>query len=170
MKLLIVSDIHGSESAAVKAVKLFNEKNCDYMLLLGDVLYHGPRNPLPDSHNPQGVAAALNAIKDRIIAVRGNCDAEIDQVLLDFPCMSDYVMVVDGPRKLFATHGHVFSPDNLPKLHGVSYFFSGHTHISYVEKKGDLTLCNPGSCSLPKDGKAPSVVFYEDGQLTLISI
>mgnify|MGYP003346328674 CR=1 FL=1 len=99
-----------------------------------------------------------------------NCDAEIDQVLLDFPCMSDYVMVVDGPRKLFATHGHVFSPDNLPKLHGVSYFFSGHTHISYVEKKGDLTLCNPGSCSLPKDGKAPSVAFYEDGQLTLISI
>ena len=89
MKLLIVSDIHGSETSAVKVVELFKKENCDYMLLLGDVLYHGPRNPLPEGHNPKGVAEVLNGIKDKIIAVRGNCDAEIDQMLLEFPCMAD---------------------------------------------------------------------------------
>ena len=169
MKLLIVSDIHGSETAAVRAVELYKKENCDYAVLLGDVLYHGPRNPLPEGHNPKGVADALNSIKDRIIAVRGNCDAEIDQMLLDFPCMSDYALLIDEKRKLFFTHGHVYNPDNLPKLYGVNYFFYGHTHVSQIVKKDDLIICNPGSCSLPKDGKAPSVVIYNDGKLELYS-
>ena len=170
MKLLIVSDIHGSETAAVKSVELFKKEKCDYMVLLGDVLYHGPRNPLPGGHNPKGVAEVLNGIKDRIIAVRGNCDAEIDQMLLEFPCMSDYVMLVDGDKKLFLTHGHNYSPENLPKLYGISYFFSGHTHVSEITKKGDLTICNPGSCSLPKDGKGPSVALYDNGRITILSL
>lgn len=170
MKLCVVSDIHGSQTAAEKAVKMFENEKCDYMLLLGDVLYHGPRNPLPEGHNPQGAAKALNTIKDKIIAVRGNCDADIDQMLLEFPCMAEYVIIVDGPRKIFATHGHIYSPDNLPKLHGISYFFSGHTHVSYVEKRGELTLCNPGSCALPKDGKGPSLAIYEDGNIAIVPL
>ena len=170
MKLLIVSDIHGSETAAIKAVELYKKENCDYMLLLGDVLYHGPRNPLPEGHNPKGVAEALNSIKDKIIAVRGNCDAEIDQMLLDFPCMGEYVMLIDGDKKLFLTHGHTYSPENLPKLHGLSYFFSGHTHVSGITKNGDLTICNPGSCALPKDGKAPSVAMYNNGNISIVPL
>lgn len=170
MKLCVVSDIHGSQTAAEKAVKMFENEKCDYMLLLGDVLYHGPRNPLPEGHNPQGAAKALNTIKDKIIAVRGNCDADIDQMLLEFPCMAEYVIIVDGPRKIFATHGHIYGPDNLPKLHGISYFFSGHTHVSYVEKRGELTLCNPSSCALPKDGKGPSIAIYEDGNIRIVPL
>ena len=170
MKALIVSDIHGSETAAIKAVELYKKENCAYMLWLGDVLYHGPRNPLPEGHNPKGVAEVLNSIKDRIIAVRGNCDAEIDQMLLEFPCMSEYVMLIDGERKLFLTHGHTFSPENLPKLHGISYFFSGHTHVSGITKNGDLTMCNPGSCALPKDGKPPSVAIYSEGEIKILTI
>lgn len=170
MKLIIVSDVHGSEIAAVKAVKLFYKQKCDYLLLLGDVLYHGPRNPLPDSHNPKAVAEIFNSINDRIIAVRGNCDAEIDQKLLDFPCMADYALVVDGSSKIFATHGHIYNKEHMPKLHGITYFISGHTHISGIDKQGDITFFNPGSCALPKDGKEPSVAIYEDGQLNIIGI
>ncbi len=170
MKLLIVSDIHGSETAALKAVELFKKEKCEYMLLLGDVLYHGPRNPLPEGHNPKGVAAVLNGIKDSIVEVRGNCDDAIDQLLLDFPCMADYVMLVDGDKKLFLTHGHNYSPENLPKLYGISYFFSGHTHVSGITKNGSITICNPGSCALPKDGKAPSVAIYDNGVIEIIPI
>lgn len=170
MKLCIASDIHGSQTATKKIVKVFKEENCDYLLLLGDILYHGPRNPLPEGHNPQGVAEILNSVKESIIAVKGNCDAEIDQMLLEFPCMGEYTMIVDGSRKIFATHGHTYSPENLPKLHGISYFFSGHTHISYVEKRGDLTLCNPSSASLPKDGKDPSVAIYENGNIKIVPL
>jgi hypothetical protein len=170
MKLLIVSDIHGSETAAIKAVEMFKKENCEYMLLLGDVLYHGPRNPLPEGHNPKGVAESLNSIKDKIISVRGNCDADIDQMLLEFPCMADYVLLVDGKNRIFATHGHIYSPENLPKLYGLSFFFSGHTHVSEISKKGDLTICNPGSCALPKDGKAPSVAIYDNGDLRIVPI
>ena len=168
MKLLIVSDIHGSETAAIKDFNLFEKDNCDYLVLLGDVLYHGPRNPLPVGHNPKGVANALNAVKDKIISVRGNCDAEIDQMLLEFPCMADYVMLVDGDKKLFFTHGHHYSPDNLPNLYGLSYFFSGHTHVSGITRNQDLIICNPGSCALPKDGKAPSVALYDNGKLNIL--
>lgn len=167
MKLIIVSDIHGSETAAVKAVDMFKKENCDYMLLLGDVLYHGPRNPLPEGHNPKGVAETLNSIKEKIIAVRGNCDAEIDQMLLEFPCMADYVMLVDGERKIFATHGHMYSPENLPKLYGISYFFSGHTHVAGVTKKDGLTICNPGSSALPKEGKPASIAIYNNGDVKI---
>ena len=170
MKLLIVSDIHGSETAAIKAVEMFKKENCEYMLLLGDVLYHGPRNPLPEGHNPKGVAESLNSIKDKIISVRGNCDADIDQMLLEFPCMADYLLLVDGKNRIFATHGHIYSPENLPKLYGLSFFFSGHTHVSEISKKGDLTICNPGSCALPKDGKAPSVAIYDNGDLRIVPI
>ena len=170
MKLLIVSDIHGSETAAIKAVEMFKKENCEYMLLLGDVLYHGPRNPLPEGHNPKGVAESLNSIKDKIISVRGNCDADIDQMLLEFPCMADYLLLVEGKNRIFATHGHIYSPENLPKLYGLSFFFSGHTHVSEISKKGDLTICNPGSCALPKDGKAPSVAIYDNGDLRIVPI
>lgn len=168
MKLLIVSDIHGSETAAEKAVALYEKENCDYIVLLGDVLYHGPRNPLPDGHNPKGVANVLNSVKNKIISVRGNCDAEIDQMLLEFPCMADYVMLIDGDKKLFFTHGHHYSPDNLPSLYGLSYFFSGHTHVSGITKNQNLIICNPGSCALPKDGKAPSVALYDNGKLNIL--
>jgi putative phosphoesterase len=144
---------------------------CDGMLLLGDILYHGPRNPLPPGHNPQKVFELLNAHSEKIIACRGNCDAEIDQMVLDFPIMSDYCLVVDGTRKLFVTHGHIWSPENLPQLRRGDIFFSGHTHIQTLETNGDgIIICNPGSVSLPKDKTPAGFAVYTSESLALYDI
>ena len=117
MKLLIASDIHGSAYYAKKVIESFEKEKADKLLLLGDILYHGPRNDLPFEHNPKEVIALLNPLSDKILCVRGNCEAEVDQMVLDFPCLADYIIVnVDGIN-IFATHGHIFGENNPPKLH-----------------------------------------------------
>ncbi len=157
------------------------------MALLGDLLYHGPRNDLPDGYAPREVARMLNGLAGRIVAVRGNCDAEVDQMVLEFPCMADYALLADGPHTLFLTHGHVkgMTPDDLPGLPPASAFLSGHTHVkrlvrTSVHAEGRRTaqqagaaddgkkivLANPGSASLPKDGSA-SFAVYDDGRFFL---
>ena len=118
MRYLILSDLHGSETYLRPMLSLFEEQGFDFLILLGDILYHGPRNPLPEGHNPQGVVNLLNTYSDRIIACRGNCDAEVDQMLLNFPCLSDYSLIVDEGIKLFATHGHRYTAENFPKSPG----------------------------------------------------
>lgn len=112
MKFLVCSDIHGSETACKKIVYKFFEEKCDKIILLGDILYHGPRNPLPEGHNPKGVIALLNPLAEKIICCRGNCDAEVDQMVLNFPCLADYTLTYDGNIEIFASHGHVYSPLN----------------------------------------------------------
>jgi putative phosphoesterase len=151
MKYFIISDIHGSLLATEKAIAQFEKSNAAFLCILGDILYHGPRNSLPGGHNPKGVADLLNKYREAIIAVRGNCDAEVDQLLLNFPCMSDYALIVDEGRRLFLTHGHVYMEDELPyALPAGSVLLSGHTHIWRLEHKSGITCCNPGSISLPK--------------------
>jgi putative phosphoesterase len=151
MKYFIISDIHGSSLAAEKAVARFEKSNAAFLCILGDVLYHGPRNSLPGGHDPKGVVEILNKHCEAIIAVRGNCDAEVDQLLLNFPCMSDYALIVDEGRRLFLTHGHVYMEDELPyALPAGSILLSGHTHIWRLEEKAGIISCNPGSVSLPK--------------------
>jgi uncharacterized protein len=166
MKYLICSDIHGSFAAAQKLVKHFNELACDYMVILGDTLYFGPRNPFPEEYVPAKVAELLNSLSDKVIAVRGNCDSEVDQFVLDFPILSDYVLIIDEGRRLFITHGHVYSPEKMPKLGKNDFFFFGHTHVRTLETQNAITICNPGSASMPKDNMPPAFAIYESGQIS----
>ena len=162
MKLVIASDIHGSAKWCREAMRVIEEEAPDKVLLLGDLLYHGPRNPLPDEYAPAEVASMLNSIANQIVAVRGNCDAEVDQMMLDFPCMADYALVIDGIRQLYCTHGHLQDLSSLPPLPGDSAFLFGHFHVKRNEMAGGIRLFNPGSAALPKDGSC-SVGLYKDG-------
>lgn len=174
MKFLIASDIHGSAYWAERLMSAIEEEQPDRVILLGDLLYHGPRNDLPRDYAPKRVILLLNDLvkSGRVIAVRGNCEAEVDQMVLEFPCMSDSALVMDSDgRELFCTHGHVFgagmhnSVDNAPVLPVGSALVYGHTHIKVNEesqKHPGLWLFNPGSVSIPKDG-THSYGIYEDG-------
>jgi len=154
MKIFVVSDIHGSIYYLEKALECFKKEEADYILILGDILYHGPRNPLPKDYNPKLVAEKLNLYKDKIIALRGNCDSEVDQMLLEFPIMSDFTNLFLGDKRIFATHGHLFTEEELPMGKG-DILISGHTHLPLAEKK-DTYIFNPGSITLPKEGNPHS--------------
>lgn len=162
MKLVIASDIHGSATWCAEVLRVVEDINPDKIVLLGDLLYHGPRNPLPDGYAPAEVAAMLNPLAERIVSVRGNCDAEVDQMMLEFPCMADYAWIVDGDRRLYCTHGHLWDPDNLPPLPAGSAFVYGHFHVKRNEMVDGIRLFNPGSAGLPKDG-SHSVGLYDNG-------
>ncbi len=162
MKLLIASDIHGSAYWCGRLMELMEEFDPDHLILLGDLLYHGPRNDLPRDYAPKQVIPMLSKFADRIIAVRGNCEAEVDQMVLPFPCMADFSQLqVDG-NLLYLTHGHHHSPDNLPPLKEGSLFLSGHTHVKLDEVRNGIRCLNPGSVSIPKDG-SHSCLLYENG-------
>ena len=165
MKLLIASDIHGSALAARKIVGAFWDEKCDYMLLLGDILYHGPRNALPGEYDCKETAIALNSIKDKIWCVRGNCDAEVDQMVLEFPITADYMQIPINGKVLFATHGHHFGPDYLPPIGSCDILFCGHFHVPEHRQIGDLLYCNPGSTSIPKGGSCPSYIIMDDNKI-----
>ena len=162
MKIVIASDIHGSATWCARLVDVVESEQPDQLILLGDLLYHGPRNPLPDGYDPQAVANMLNPLAERIVAVRGNCDAEVDQMMLEFPCLADYALVLDGSTRLFCAHGHLLAPDDPPRLAQRSVFLSGHTHVKTDEIRGGIRFVNPGSISLPKDG-SHSLAVYENG-------
>ena len=152
MKLLIASDIHGSAYWCRKLMEQIEAENPDRVILLGDLLYHGPRNDLPREYAPKEVIPMLSSLKEKILAVRGNCEAEVDQMVLPFPCMADYAMVEADGTTLYLTHGHLHTPDNLPPLPAGSVFLSGHTHIKLDKVVGGIRCLNPGSVSIPKDG------------------
>ncbi|MGL6174045.1 MAG: phosphodiesterase [Cellulosilyticaceae bacterium] len=170
MKYMIISDIHGSKSFTEHVLNVFEHEHCDKLIILGDILYHGPRNPLPIGHDPQGVVSLLNAYASQIIAVRGNCEAEVDQMLLDFPCLSDYALIVDNGTTLFATHGHIYSETNLPKLHAGDFFFYGHTHLWVSKVQDGLNICNPGSISLPKENRPATYAIYENNKVHIYTL
>jgi putative phosphoesterase len=170
MKYMIISDIHGSETYLQDVLHLFEEKHCDFLILLGDILYHGPRNPLPIGHNPQGVVKLLNDYAPKIIACRGNCDAEVDQMLLKFPCLSDYTLIVDEGIRIFATHGHIYNAENFPKSDTKNIFLYGHTHLWELTMQGDTLICNPGSISLPKEERPATYAIYEKNTLAVYTL
>lgn len=168
MKLLIASDIHGDAEALRELARRVEEEAPDRILLLGDLLYHGPRNDLPKGYAPKEAIPILNGWADRVVAVRGNCDAEVDQMVLDFPCRSDDAQLFMDGRLLYLTHGHLAgrTPKDPPRLPAGSAFLSGHTHKKVLERRGGLLFVNPGSPSLPKDG-VPSFATCEDGVFAL---
>lgn len=165
MKLLIASDLHGSLPATQAVVDCFEREQCDLLCLLGDILNYGPRNGLPTGLDPQGVAALLNSHAQHIIAVRGNCDSEVDQMLLHFPIMADYALVVDATKRLFLTHGHIYNEQNLPPLEGIDAFFYGHTHLRVLQpsEEGRPLICNTGSPTFPKGGNPPTFAIWDNG-------
>ena len=167
MKLLIASDIHGSAYYCGKLMEVLEREHPDKLLLLGDLLYHGPRNDLPRDYAPKQVIEMLSRHKDRIAAVRGNCEAEVDQMVLPFSCMADFVqMDVDGTL-FHLTHGHHENPEALPPLPEGSVFLSGHTHVKMDEVRGGIRCINPGSVSIPKDG-SHSCMIYDNGVFTVV--
>ena len=169
MKLVIASDIHGSAKWCREVMKVIEQQAPDKVVLLGDLLYHGPRNPLSDGYATGEVASMLNDIAKHVVAVRGNCDAEVDQMMLDFPCMADFAIVMDGSRQLYCTHGHLWSPNSLPPLEEGAAFLYGHFHVKRNEVVEGIRLFNPGSAALPKDG-THSVGLYEDGDFSFVEL
>ena len=170
MNWLIVSDIHGSAYYCRRALETFEREGAERLLLLGDVLYHGPRNDLPRDYAPKEVAAQLNAMADRVLGVRGNCDAEIDQAVLAFPIMADYALLCEGGKSVFATHGHLFAPDCLPPLHAGEILLSGHTHVPLCTERAGIVCLNPGSAAIPKEGSPHSCMTLEDGVFRWIDL
>ena len=166
MKLLVVSDIHGSLFYTKKMVEIMEKEEVDKVILLGDLYYHGPRNPLPKEYNPQAVIQLLNSIKDKIIAIRGNCDSEVDQMVLEFPIMADYNIIPLNNRKLMASHGHIYHEKQLPNsLVEGDIFIFGHIHIPVLEQKDGVYILNPGSATLPKENHPNSYGILENHHL-----
>ena len=165
MKWMIASDIHGSAYYCEKLLEAYKREQADRLLILGDILYHGPRNDLPRDYAPKKVIEMLNAVADRITCVRGNCEAEVDQMVLNFPCMSDTAVVLDDESgvSMYMSHGHIYSPEKLPPMPKNSVFLSGHTHVLSIERKNGMLCLNPGSISLPKGGNPKSYATYCGG-------
>lgn len=170
MKLMFVSDIHGSEYWLDKALEVYEEGEFDRLVLLGDLLYHGPRNPLPKGYEPQKVLAKLNALSQSLVAIRGNCEAEVDQMVLDFEVLNEQSHILLEDRDFFLCHGHHLYEEHLPKLKDGTVICHGHTHIPRIERIGNCIVFNPGSISLPKMETPPCYGVYEAGELSVISL
>lgn len=162
MKWFIASDIHGSSFYCKKMLEAYDREQADRLLLLGDLLYHGPRNDLPEGYAPKEVIALLNERKDQLLCVRGNCEAEVDQMVLQFPVLADYCILDLGNRLAYLTHGHHTSVDNPPALQPGDLFFQGHTHVPYFEKREGVFYMNPGSVSLPKENSWHGYLILEN--------
>ena len=163
MKLMIASDIHGDYACAKKLVDSFFTSCADKLLILGDILYHGPRNDLPMGYAPKEVIALLNPLRDKLLCVRGNCDTEVDQMVLDFPILADYSYIVTDGVEIFATHGHNYNMDTVKNLSKGAVLLHGHTHVPAAITFGnDNVYINPGSVSIPKENSPKSYIIYEN--------
>lgn len=162
MKWFIASDIHGSAKYCRQMLAAFEREKADRILLLGDILYHGPRNDLPDEYAPKEVIAMLNPLKDTILCTRGNCEAEVDQMVLSFPVLADYAFICDGKTNIFATHGHNYNCGSLPPLHKGDILLHGHTHVPKCDVMDGFIYMNPGSVSIPKENSEHSYMTLED--------
>lgn len=163
MKWMIASDIHGSAYYCEKMIRQFEDEKADRLLLLGDLLYHGPRNDLPEDYRPKAVIEMLNGMRENLLCVRGNCDCEVDQMVLQFPILADYALLEAGERLIFATHGHLYHEDNLPPLKKGDILLYGHTHVPVRREKDGILCMNPGSVSIPKQGSAHGYMTLEGG-------
>ncbi len=163
MKLMIASDIHGSEFYCEKLLEAYKDEKADRLLLLGDILYHGPRNDLPEGYAPKKVIELLNAMKNELLCVRGNCDTEVDQMVLDFPILADYAVIPVGSKLMYVTHGHNFNEGNLPPMADGDILLHGHTHVPKCTEHESHVYLNPGSVSIPKEDSWRGYMLLENG-------
>ena len=162
MKYMIASDIHGSAKYCREMLEAYKKEQPDKLILLGDILYHGPRNDLPAEYAPKEVIAMLNPLAGELLCVRGNCEAEVDQMVLDFPVLADYAVFYVGGKMIFATHGHLYGEKNPPKLKGEDILLCGHTHVPAHTQYENYRYINPGSVSIPKEDSPHSYMIIED--------
>ena len=163
MKLLIASDIHGDSSAAQALLDAYFEHGAERLILLGDILYHGPRNDLPGAYAPKKVIELLNSAKKHLLCVRGNCDTEVDQMVLDFPMLADYALLEADGVRMFLTHGHRYNQKTPPPLIEGDILLNGHTHVATAARFGNGNLyLNPGSVSIPKENTPKGYIIYSD--------
>lgn len=172
MKLIIASDIHGDAVCCERLLCAADRHGVDKILLLGDLLYHGPRNDLPENYAPKQVIQMLNQNAQRLLCVRGNCEAEVDSMVLSFPVMSDIAWVYDAEKdmSLYMSHGHIYNPECLPPLPDGSIFLYGHTHLYSITEKNGVTCVNPGSVSLPKGGNPKTYALYDGGKISVLTL
>lgn len=170
MKLMIASDIHGSSFYCKQMLEAYHNEQAEKLILLGDLLYHGPRNDLPKEYAPKEVIAMLNEKKEELLCVRGNCEAEVDQMVLEFPVMAEYAIFYLDGHMVFATHGHIHNKENLPPLKKGDILLHGHTHVQAMEQWEGYYYLNPGSVSIPKENNVNSYMIYEDGLYTIKSL
>ena len=166
MKWMIASDLHGSAYYCRKMLEAFEREGADRLFLLGDLLYHGPRNDLPREYAPKEVIPLLNGKKEKLLCVRGNCDAEVDQMVLEFPVLADYAVLPVGRRLIYATHGHIYHVKNLPPLAPGDVLLHGHTHVpAWTEFGQGNFYLNPGSVSIPKENSPHSYMTLEENTM-----
>jgi len=166
MKIMIASDIHGSEFYCSQLIQAYEREGADRLLILGDVLYHGPRNDLPRDYAPKKVIAMLNDMKEDIYCVRGNCEAEVDQMVLEFPVLADYALIPAGDKMVYATHGHVYNEKNLPPMHDGDVLLNGHTHVPKCVEHENYIYMNPGSVSIPKEDSHHGYMILDGNKFT----
>ncbi len=169
MKYLIISDIHGSYYYLNKVLKVFRTQKCDKIIILGDVLYHGPRNDLPKQYAPKKVIPLLNELKEKIICVQGNCDAEVDQMVLNFRIKKGAI-ISNGNTCAYLTHGHKINPQKPYKKEKVDVVLFGHSHIHEITNVNDVTYINPGSISIPKGDKINSYAIWDKNIITIYNL
>lgn len=169
MKYLLISDIHGCRPSLERALVFFEQQHCDMLFIIGDILNYGPRNRVPEGLDAPGIVSLLNPLANKIMAVRGNCDAEVDQMLLDFPVLADYALIMDNGCKIILTHGHKYHPGNLPP--GIyDLVVTGHTHLWELREQDGTTYLNTGSITFPKNGNPPTFATLEDGTVTVYTL
>lgn len=168
MKYIIVSDIHGAGFYADKIKKLVEEEKPNNLILLGDLYYHGPRNQLPEGYNPMHVCEVFNSLKDIILCVKGNCDAEVDEMISEFPMQEELELVIENQVVMF-THGHKYNINNLPKKN-IDVLVYGHFHTGFIKKQDGILFLNPGSISIPKENTKHSYILWKDNEIYLKDI
>ena len=162
MKLMIASEIHGSARYCKELMDAYEREKADRLLLLGDILYHGPRNDLPEDYAPKQVMAMLNEKKEEIFAVRGNCEAEVDQAVLEFPVLAEFALLPLQNRMIYITHGHIFNRNHLPPMKAGDILLHGHTHVPACEESDGCIYMNPGSVSIPKNDTPRGYMILEN--------
>ena len=174
MKIMFASDIHGSAYYCRRMLEIYEASGASRLVILGDILYHGPRNDLPREYAPKEVISMLNPLKNQIYAVRGNCDTEVDQMVLEFPILADYALLSIEGKTFYATHGHVYNQDHLPPMQEGDILIHGHTHLLKAEQAetescGRITVLNPGSVSIPKGGNPPTYAILDGREFTILT-
>lgn len=168
MKYIIASDIHGSKLSAERIVEIFKKEKADKIILLGDLYYHGPRNVIPDWYDPKAVANVLNSVKDNLIVVKGNCDAEVDQMISEFDIIP-HAVVESGEKLVFLTHGHIYNKENPPKTKFDAVVY-GHFHTGFIERQDGVVYANAGSTTLPKNNTPKSYIILNNGEIKLCDL